>query len=186
MSKYKREVNVLLQESKNGDKKSFQTLYRFTYKKLLLVATHYLFDKTELEDVVEESYLKIHKSLDTVDPEKDGYNWMCKTVQTKAYLFNEKRRKRAEISIEELTRSKEEKYTSVFAYADEVIERSDLLNALKRLTETKQEIVYYRYWEELTYEEIAKRLGMAKTTVYDQMKAIKRELGKYLRGIKEI
>ena len=112
----------ILHYRKNGDKKSFQTLYRFTYKKLLLVATHYLFDKTELEDVVEESYLKIHKSLDTVDPEKDGYNWMCKTVQTTAYLFNEKRRKRAEISIEELTRSKEEKYTSVFAYADEVIE----------------------------------------------------------------
>lgn len=186
MSKYKSVTNLLLQGSKDGDKESFQALYHFTYKKLLLIAAHYLVDKTKIEDVVEESYLKIYAGLDTLDPEKDSYNWMCKTVQTTAYEYNERRCKRAEISMEELTWSAEGKYVSVFAYADEVIERSDLLEALKRLTVTKQEIVYYRFWEELTYEEIAERMEMGKTTVHDQMKAIKRELGKYLKEIKEI
>ncbi len=35
------------------------------------------------------------------------------------------------------------------------------------LKEKEKKIIYYRYWEELSYDEIAQRLDMKKTTVYD-------------------
>lgn len=150
-----------------------------------MIALRYLVDKTYAEDAVEEAYLKIYKSLDTIDPEKDGYNWMCRTVQTTAYELNKKQYRRGEINLEDLTLSEQAAYGRVFDFADTVIEHTDLFNALKTLSEIRQEIVYYRFWEELTFEEIVERLGMAKTTVYDQLRAAKCELGDKLNAMKK-
>lgn len=170
MSKRERKINELLTRLKGGDKASFKELFDCTYNHLESVAACYLTDKTEAEDVVMTAYAKIFRYVGSVDTRRNGYGWMCKIVQNTAYDFNEKQYQtislEAVLSKPEIIRRKDS------LLLDEWLEKGDLYEAIESLSSTEQEIVYYRYWEELSYEDIAERMNMKKTTVYDALKRI--------------
>ena len=81
MSQLGEKVNKLLRRIKDGDKESFQQLHKLTYNHLTVVAMNYLYSSENLKDVLNESYFRVFRYIDSYDTKKDGYNWMCKIVQ---------------------------------------------------------------------------------------------------------
>ncbi len=84
-------VNKLLNRIKTGQKDAFEELYNCTYNHLKVVALNYLADSSDLDDVLNDSYLKAYKYCSSVDMSKDGYNWLCKIVQNTAYDYNKQK-----------------------------------------------------------------------------------------------
>ncbi|MBC5622827.1 RNA polymerase sigma factor [Butyricimonas hominis] len=52
------DINMLLLRLQQGDEKAFRSLFEEFYPSLCLFATHYLGDKDEAADIVQESFLK--------------------------------------------------------------------------------------------------------------------------------
>lgn len=173
MSLLGRQVNKILKEIKNGQTKSFEKLFNLTYNHLRCVAQNYLFDSSYIDDVVNESYLRIYKYIDSVDLSYDGYNWMCKIVQSVAYNLNK------QFNVNEPI-DKMRSHDFFYDVEDEIIEKNEMLKIIKTLPESDQELLYLRFWEDKTYTEIAKKVGQKIISVYRRIRFLLNELKKFL------
>ncbi|MBQ8658638.1 MAG: sigma-70 family RNA polymerase sigma factor [Clostridia bacterium] len=179
MSKQRDKINELMKRLQAGEKSCFAAIHNSTYNHLLSVAMHYLIDKSEAEDVLSESYLKMMKYLESADLTQDCYNWLCKIVQNTAYDFNQKRRKF--LSLDDFAYTLPDPATS---YAPEDwLERGELRDAIKKLKESDQKITYLYFFEGLILEDVAKRTNISKSTVSAHVKQIRKQLHGLLKEI---
>lgn len=169
MSKLGVKVNNLISEIKNGNSSSFKELYDTTYNHLKIVAYNYLFDSSDIEDVLNETYLKISLYINSADEKKDGYNWMCKIVQNIAYNFNNKRQVVVPIN-------KIENRMFFYEIDDSIIENSQLYKIIQTFDASEQKIVYLRFWEDLSLREIAQKTGIKKSTVNKRIKSLLKKI----------
>lgn len=175
MSQLGEKVNKLLRGVKNGEKFSFQKLHETTYNHLTVVALNYLYNTDDLEDVLNESYLRVFKYINSYDNSRDGYNWMCKIVQNVAYQYNSRYNILVELN-------KAEAHGLFYELDENFIDNVVLLSVIKKFDAETQELLYLKYWEDLSFSEIAFRKGMKKPTVYKRinsaLKVIKKSFSK--------
>ena len=174
MSVLGNQVNGLIAKIKKGDQQAFAMLYEATYKHLRLVAYNYLCDKNDVEDVLIEAYFRIYKYIKSANLSKDGFNWMCKIVQNVAFDFNRQREVSVPISVMENKKLFYE--IEDFALAD-----SAFINLVKEFDTLDQQLMYLRFYEDYTYEEIAKMKNMKKATVYKRIKSLMKKIEKEVK-----
>ena len=69
---------------------------------------------------------------------------------------------------------------------DSLLERLSLYEYLRVYSPTDQKLIYYKYYEQLSYAEIAKKMGMKKSNVHKRVSKILRELSQrieYVSGV---
>ena len=169
MSKLGREVNKILQGIKDGDEKCKKLLFDTTYNHLKIVARRYVYNKNDVEDVVQIVYLRVFHYIDSWDRSKDGYNWMLRIVQNEAYRFNEKNP--AQLPLEDYARRPVTK-----DIVDEISARDELERYLSGYSELEQEIVKMKYAEDYSYADIAKKLNLKKSTIHRRVSIITKEI----------
>lgn len=81
MSLLKKEVNQYLLSLKQGDMNAFEKLYNATAHHLIIIARNNLSNKSYVEEVLDDVYLKVMHYINSFDQGKDGYNWMCKITE---------------------------------------------------------------------------------------------------------
>lgn len=171
MSVLRDKVNKIIRRMKTGNIDAFNDLFSLTYNHLKIVACNYLSDISLLEDVLNEAYIKIFNYIQSVDISQDGYNWMCKIVQNTCYNFNYKQR-----IYEPIDRIGAHK---LFYDLDEKIWiRSSLFKIIQTFNSVNQNLLYMRFWEDLTFEEISQRTGMKKSVVYSRIKKMLKKIQK--------
>ena len=175
MSKLGDEVNRILQEIKGNKTNAYERLFMTTYAHLKLVALNYVSNSSDADDVINEAFLRVFQYVHSADSEKDGYNWLCKIVQNTAYGFNKKNH--IEIPINKI-----ENHRLFYEIDDSILERNDILSIIKTFDATDQKLLYLRFWEDRSYEEIAKLTGMKKSTVYKRIHTKLKEIKKKLAG----
>ncbi len=172
MSKFGDEVNKLIKKIKDGAV-NCDELYNLTFNHLEVVAYNYLFDTSYIEDVMSAAYIKIYSYLDKADPNKNCYGWLCKIVQHTAYEFN---RNHGVIVIS----CKVEEGDLFSDIENHISEKNDLIAVVKQLPAEDRKLIYYRFWEDLSYGEIALKLKLKKNHVYKRivklLKIIKEKL----------
>lgn len=169
MSKYRNEINSILRDLQRGEIDKQQLLYDKTVNFLKIIALKYAADKNDYEDILIEAYLRIFRYIESFDSSKDGYNWLCRIVQNVAKDFNGK--VILSLPLEEVT------FTDILgADLDSVIERDDLIAKVCKLTKSEQNLIYLRFYEDLTYTEIARLLHSKKSTVHKQINIILKKL----------
>jgi len=172
MSKLGEEVNSLIKEIKKGKWHAFEKLHDLTYNHLTVIAYNYLYDSSDIEDVINNSYFRIYQYINSADADKDVYNWMCKIVQNIAYQYNKKHNVTVDIN-------KAETQNLFYELDDSIIETTDIMRAVKALNREEQELIYLKYWEDLSFSEIATLKGAKKPTVYKRISVA-------LKKVKEI
>lgn len=166
MSRLRGEVNrILKQIAAHGDRKSKAELYNLTANHLLTVARRYVKNKADADDAVMNAFIKAFRHAGSFDSRKDGYNWLCKIVEREALELNG----REDVFVSDLPNVAEEPTFIEQAEINDEAER--YLNSLKP---EAREIIYLRFWEDLTVREIAARLGKTKSAVHKAIvKALK-------------
>lgn len=157
MSKFRNEINHILLSIRRGDNSKKQLLCEKTYNHLKVIALKYAARKEDYEDILLEAYIRIFQYIKSVDFNKDGYNWMCKIVQNVAYDFNKS------LSPSESAISENEG----FYFLDDILENRNILyEIMKNLSLHDQKLLYLRFWEGLSYSEIAKEVNGKKSSVH--------------------
>lgn len=170
MSNYRRQINTLLLKIKNGDKSKLDDIFDLTFNHLKFVALHYLFVKRDFEDALSEAYLRMLKYIQSFNIFKDGYNWLCKIVQNVAYDMNKENCQyvsEADVLIDD------------FSYTDEIdkmLEKDALYCYVKNFSKIDRQIIYYRFYMNLTFAEIANKLSRTKSFIYNRIKILSEKI----------
>lgn len=165
MSKFRNEINLILRAMQEGDRTKEKVLYEFTYNYLKIIALKYSVNKNDYEDILVEAYLRIFKYINSADLSKDGYNWLCKIVQNVAYDFN--KTYKSYVSLEDIS------FTYLIGdLEDRLIRKDDVLNEICKLSENEQRLIYLKFYEDMSYSEIAKLLNSKKSTIHKQVRTI--------------
>ena len=169
MSILGKDVNRLLKKIKKGDKESKELLYTMTYNHLKVVARKYVYDKNDLEDVVQISYLRVFRYIDSWEERKDGYNWMCRIVQNESYRLNEKTP--AHLPLEDYA-----KETVLTDATEKIFVKDEINRYFSGYSELDKKLVYMKFYEDYSYAEIAKKLNLKKSTVHRRVSIITKEI----------
>ena len=174
MSKYGREVNRYLRKVQRGDKEQMGRLFELTANHLRAVALNYLIDKSYCDDVVSDVYCKVMQYIKSFDRKKDGYNWMCKITERVAYSYNEKVKEQNKLTVDIDTVANlgsEDKDADV---------RIEIFAAMEKLSPQDREIIYERFYLDMSYAQIAAKHGIAKSSVHKRIKRAYAAIKKYL------
>ena len=153
-----------------GDRDAFLSIYESHYQALFSYGFSLTASKEQTKDCIQELFLEIWNKHDSIN--KD-------VVNIRSYLFTWLRRKISK----EFKRLDGEKCTSelIDNFSDNVLPYEDLLiafqqseekkdklsAALKKLTKKQLEVIRLKYFENLSYEEIAVKTSRTQRTVYN-------------------
>ena len=68
--------HTLVQRARSGDERAFRTLVERYQKKVYAVALGMVKDREEAMDVVQEAFVKVHRSLDSFKADATFYTWL--------------------------------------------------------------------------------------------------------------
>lgn len=95
-------------------------------------------------------------------------------MQNTAYSFNKK------YNIETPLEFTENKPSNAITEAD-ITEKSSLQSEINKLSESDQQLLYMKFWEDRTYREIAAIIGSKKSTVHKRISFLIDEIKKNLK-----
>lgn len=164
LDKRVRKVNKLIAEIAEGNINALDELYEETGGLLFIMAKKYLSDKSFAEDLVSEVYLNLVKTAKQIDINKNGLNWLFKTVHNMALTWNIKQQS---IILEDI--DLQEDLAEIFA-ENNLENKVDIIKALKQISEDDRKLLYKKYWEGLTVREIAALYGIPPSTIQYRIK----------------
>ncbi|PRZ23411.1 RNA polymerase sigma factor [Flavobacterium granuli] len=167
--------------SNNQKDKAFKQLLELYQVRLYwhirkLVITH-----ENTDDVLQNTFVRIYKSLPNFSQESSLYTWMHKIAYNESLRFLEQNKKKHHISIDDVNRR----------YLDNLVEDSffegndlqlKLQTVLSELPEKQRQIFNMKYYDDLKFREIAAILGIKegtiKTSYYNSVKHIEKNISK--------
>lgn len=162
----------LVQETLAGSQVSFQLLVERYETRLFALARHYTRSQVEVEDIVQDSFLKAYRRLASFDHRSSFYTWLYRiTVNT--ILDSLKRKGRSPVtSVEDPELLAQPAPVEGFAPSGN-LEREEVAEVTRKVLEELPEIfrtvLILRELEGLAYQEIADTLGISIGTVESRL-----------------
>jgi RNA polymerase sigma-70 factor, ECF subfamily len=130
-------------------------------------------DRTEAEDLVQETCFRAVKAIESLQPGSNAKSWLF-TILRNIWL-NQVRQRRTAPQIVELDVDESTLGLAVEASKDphalyvSKVERAQVREAIQQLPDEFREIIVLREYEELSYQEIASLLGCPAGTVMSRL-----------------
>ena len=165
----------LVAETLAGEALSFQVLVQRYENRLFGLARHYAKSRAEVEDLVQETFLKAFRKLDTFQQQSSFYTWLY-LIATNTILDALKRRSRNPVqAVEdpELLTGSGEALERKTVRPDARLERDEIIEitreVLSELPEIFRTTLVLRELEGHSYQEIAEQLGISIGTVESRL-----------------
>jgi len=164
----------LVQETLAGNQTSFQLLVERYQDRLFALVRHYTKDPALVEDIVQETFLKAFKRLDSFQHESSFYTWIYR-IAVNTVLDVMKRRGRSPVtSVEdpEIAGAPNAPDTRVMA-PDARLQREEIARitqeCLAQIPEIFRTVLVLREFEDMAYQDIADLLGISIGTVESRL-----------------
>ena len=183
-----RDVDALIERCLDGDQAAWEEIVRLHRRKVFNIAYKFVGRHDQAEDLTQEVFLKLYKSLDTFDRRANFQTWLISVSRNLCidhYRSVRKEREvvNREIDPAELTPPSNERS------AQSILEQRDrvrlLRQALDKLQPTLRTAVLLRDIQELSYQEIAQRLSLPEGTVKSRINRGRTELARQFRRLRE-
>ncbi len=174
-------IKRLLDEVANGNHNSFEEFVE-AYRPLLLKrASQLTVDYFLAEEVVQDTLMAVFLHADQFRGDEASFVvWLRRTLRNKLIdMYRHERNLRC-ITLEPCEFSKLQGNGPTPA---DLIQRLCLIEALEKLTTGYREIVFLRYFEYLSYQEIARRTGLPINTVKSRLYYAKKRLEKICKEL---
>jgi RNA polymerase sigma-70 factor, ECF subfamily len=174
-------IEALIRRCLRGDEAAWETIVRHYWRKVFNVAYKFVGKHDEAEDLTQEIFLKIFKSLDTFDRRANFQTWLISVSRNLCIDHYRSVRKEREtidrdVDASELTPiSKEVGAIALLEQQDRV---ALLRQALAELPETLKTAVLMRDIQEMSYQEIARKLRLPEGTVKSRINRGRTELAR--------
>lgn len=169
------EINVdkqLVERVQRGDKKAFDILVLKYQHKLVKLVSRYVYDSSEVLDVVQEAFLKAYRAIPTFRGDSAFYTWLYRIgVNTaKNHLISQGRKPpRVDVDAEEAEQFEGESQLKEYATPEGLLLKEEVqdtvIKAIDNLPDDLKTAITLRELEGLSYEEIAEAMGCPVGTV---------------------
>jgi RNA polymerase sigma-70 factor (ECF subfamily) len=153
----------------SGDIAAFDLLVRRWDRRIQGVVFRLVGNHEEARDLSQEAFLKAYRALGTFKKESRFSSWLYQIAINATRDRLRRRRRRTDVSLDEVEEGGEPSLRDAGPSALELIESSDLSRAvaaaMASLPEEQREVVILKEYEELTFPEIAEALDVPLSTV---------------------
>ena len=165
-------VHDLVRRARRGDDAAFRRLVEMYMRAVYSIAYRLMGDHDDADDVVQETFVRAHRSLARYDESYSFYTWL-RTIATRLGLNElEKRRRRKTQGGDSFDAAAEIVPASAPDPVDDLAGeelRQALGQALDTLTEEYRAVLVLRAYEDLSYEEISRTLDIPIGTVMSRL-----------------
>lgn len=155
-----------LQAVAGGDRDAFERLYRATSSKLFGVCLRVLPDRAEAEDVLQEVYATVWRKAAQFDAARaSAITWLAMIARNKAIDRLRSMPAGVRAAPVELAETLPDPDASPLAGAEASDDSARLAHCMERLDGHRRELVRTAFFEGVTYEELAARIGSPLGTV---------------------
>jgi RNA polymerase sigma-70 factor (ECF subfamily) len=162
----------LVQETLAGNQASFQLLVERYQGRMFALARHYTKSPVEIEDLVQEAFLKAFTRLDGFQHQSSFYTWLYR-IATNTILDWMKRRGRSPVTSVEDPEMLGEPTRVKIAAPDAQMERAEIArithDVLENMPDIFRQVLVMREFDEMAYQDIADVLGISIGTVESRL-----------------
>jgi RNA polymerase sigma factor (sigma-70 family) len=180
-------VETLIQRCLQGDQHAWDLIVRQYWRKVFNVAYKFVGKHDEAEDLAQDIFLKIFKSLDTFDRRANFQTWLISVSRNLCIDHYRSVRKERE-TIDRGVDAADLAPASPDAGPIAALEQRDrvvlLRQAMAALPETLRTAVLLRDIQELSYQEIADKLRLPEGTVKSRINRGRTELARQIRRLR--
>ena len=181
------DIDALIRRCLAGDQLAWEAIVRHYRRKVFNVAYKFVGKHDEAEDLTQDIFLKIFKSLDTFDRRANFQTWLISVSRNLCidhYRSVRKERETVDRDVDTAELSAAAPGQSQIA-ALEQRDRVELLReALASLPKTLRTAVLMRDLRELSYHEIARELRLPEGTVKSRINRGRSELARQIRKLR--
>jgi RNA polymerase sigma-70 factor (ECF subfamily) len=180
-------LEALIQRCLQGDQAAWEAIVRQHWRKVFNVAYKFVAKHEEAEDLTQEIFLKVFKSLDTFDRRANFQTWLISVSRNLCIDHYRSVRKERE-TIDRAVDTSDIAPASPEPGPIAALEQRDrvvlLRQALAALPETLRTAVLLRDIQELSYQEIADKLQLPEGTVKSRINRGRTELARQIRKLR--
>ncbi len=163
-------LSLLLTVTTNEkSEEKFNKIYNEYINLIFYIASGFFDNQQDKEDAVYETFLKIVSNLEHIgDDKKRTKNFVSVVTKNTCITMKNKQCKLKQVSFEDIP-----EYDAVSGNLQEDFDNKTALEIYKKcllsLPENYYEIIYLKFYEELSNREIAKLLGISEDTCYQRL-----------------
>jgi RNA polymerase sigma-70 factor, ECF subfamily len=180
--------DTLIEQCLSGDQAAWETIVRQNWRKVFNVAYKFVGKHDEAEDLTQDIFLKIFKALSTFDRRANFQTWIISISRNLCidhYRSVRKERQTIARDVDTGDLQPASLERTPYAVAEHQDLRALLRQALETLPVTLRTAVVLRDLQELSYQEIADKLGLPEGTVKSRINRGRLELGRQLRRLQD-
>lgn len=163
----------LVAETLAGNQASFQLLVERYQSRIFALTRHYTRNAVEIEDLVQDTFIKAYTRLDTFQHQSSFYTWLYR-IAVNTILDSIKRRGRSPVrSVEDVEVVSPSTGPARCDSPDARLDREEIARVtqavLAEMPEIFRTVLVLREFEDLAYQEIADVLGISIGTVESRL-----------------
>ena len=168
----------LVRAAQKGDAAAFEEIVRRYQKAVYRVAYGVTRNAADADDLAQETFVRAWRALDRFRPDEPLYPWLSRIAINLSYSLFRRRRRRPETSIEPLVEAGQQWAGTEDPERDAAErERDDkIAESFAELKEDHRAVLVLRVVEGLSYDEIARTLGVPVGTVRSRLSRARSEL----------
>ena len=162
---------TLVEQACNGDTDSFTELCRRYYPAMVAIAHSIIGDRHLAEDAAQQTFAKAVRKMSNLKSKNKFAAWLAAICRNVALdLTNNKERFQSAEDLSMIAAESQENDIT------EVVKE-----ALNRLSAPAKEIIFLRYYDGMTYEQISAVLGISEQAINGRLRRAKKKMANYLR-----
>jgi RNA polymerase sigma-70 factor (ECF subfamily) len=181
-------IDALIQRCLSGDQEAWVQIVRQHWRKVFNIAYKFTGKHDEAEDLTQDVFLKIFKSLDTFDRRANFQTWLVSVSRNLCidhYRSVRKERETIDRDVDPGELTPAAQTVSPIAALEQADRVALLKKALANLPNTLRSAVLLRDIQELSYQEIADRLDLPEGTVKSRINRGRTELARQIRRLRD-
>lgn len=170
---------TVIRKAIQGEKEAFEKIFIVTYRYVFTVCRSYLKNEQDTYDAIQDTYVSVLSSIKNLRDTESFYPWLARIAQNSSFSVWNKNH--PGVAFEDQMDNIKAEDEEDFAVS------ADVTAVLKELPAEQVELLVRLYYDKFTVTEIAKILGLPRTTVSNRIKAAKKNLKEKLklRGIEK-
>ena len=180
-------VETLIQRCLQGDQHAWDLIVRQYWRKVFNVAYKFVGKHDEAEDLTQDIFLKIFRSLDTFDRRANFQTWLISVSRNLCidhYRSVRKERETIDRGVDAANLAPASTEPGPIAALEQRDRVALLRQALSALPDTLRTAVLLRDIQELSYQEIAEKLRLPEGTVKSRINRGRTELARQIRKLR--
>ena len=181
-------IETLIQRCLQGDQQAWDLIVRQYWRRVFNVAYKFVGRHEEAEDLTQDIFLKVFRSLDTFDRRANFQTWLYSVTRNLCIdhyraLRKEREALNRDLDIDVLAPASTDRSPHQMLEAQD--QATLLRRALQRLPPAMRTAVVLRDLRELSYEDIARTLNLPDGTVKSRISRGRAELARQVQAIRD-